>query len=59
MHAHSHQRGDLLVKIKVWVPTHLSSQEKAQLKKLATSENFTAPKKSKGFFQKFKEALNI
>ena len=59
VHAHSHQRGDLLVKIKVWVPTHLSSQEKEQLKKLAISENFTAPKKSKGFFQKFKEALNI
>ncbi len=52
-------KGDFLVQIKVWVPTKLNADEKALLQKLAESENIAAPKKEKGFFQRFKEALNI
>lgn len=56
---HSHNKGDLLVQVKVWIPTRLEANEKKLLKELAQSENFIPPKKGKGFFQKFKEALNI
>lgn len=56
---HSYHKGDLLVQIKVWVPTKLSQQEKELLKELSQAENLIPPKKGKNFFQKFKEALNI
>lgn len=55
----SNYKGDLLVQIKAWVPTRLSSREKELLEELNESENFKLPKKGKGFFQKVKEALNI
>ena len=55
----SYNKGDLLVQVKVWVPTKLNQKEKENLEELAKSENLMAPKKGKGFFQKFKEALNI
>lgn len=55
----SYNKGDLLVQVKVWVPTRLNAREKALLKELAGQENIAAPRKGKGFFQKFKEALNI
>jgi molecular chaperone DnaJ len=55
---HSYQRGDLLVEVKVWTPTKLTSREKELLEELLESENIHPPKK-KGFFQKVKEALNM
>jgi molecular chaperone DnaJ len=55
---HSHHRGDLLVQVKVWTPTKLTSREKELLHELLESENIHPPKK-KGFFQKVKEALNM
>ncbi len=55
----SYNKGDLLVQVKVWVPTKLNQKEKELLEELSESENLAAPKKNKGFFQKFKEALNI
>ena len=36
---HSYQRGDLLVQVKVWTPTKLSSREKELLEELLESEN--------------------
>lgn len=56
---HSYQKGDQLVQIKVWIPTKLSAREKELLAELRKGENFQPPRKGKGFFQKFKEALNI
>ncbi len=53
----SHRTGDLLVRVKVWVPTKLNSREKELLKELAESENLMPPTGDKSFFQKFKEAL--
>lgn len=53
----SHGRGDLLVKVNVWTPTTLSTEEKKLLEKLRESKNF-APnpgKKDKGFFERMKE----
>jgi molecular chaperone DnaJ len=49
-------RGDLLVKINVWVPKSISKDEKKNLEKLQNSENFV-PKPSaqeKSFFKKVK-----
>ena len=48
--------GDLLVHLNVWTPKKLSSDEKATLEKLRTSDNFE-PKpggKEEGFFDKMK-----
>ncbi len=48
--------GDLLVHLNVWTPKKVSSDEKAALEKLRTSENFQ-PKpggKEEGFFDKMK-----
>ncbi len=54
----SYRRGDLLVHVKVWTPTKLTSRERELLEELAQLENCRPPEK-KGFFQKFKEAFNI
>lgn len=54
----SYRKGDLLVQVKVWTPTKLAPREKELIEELSQYENFRPPEK-KGFFQKFKEALNI
>jgi molecular chaperone DnaJ len=49
--------GDQLIQVNVWTPKKLSSDEKAMLEKLRTSENFM-PKPEKGdqgFFDRMKE----
>jgi molecular chaperone DnaJ len=38
-HLNHHGRGDQLVRVNIWVPTTLSSQDKALLKQLAGSES--------------------
>ncbi|RMI15479.1 MAG: molecular chaperone DnaJ [Calditrichaeota bacterium] len=54
-----YRKGDLLVQVKLWVPTRLNSQEKEMLKKLRKMENVAAPRQDRGFFRKMKEMLNI
>jgi molecular chaperone DnaJ len=54
----TYRRGDLLVEVRVWTPTKLSTRDKELLEELSQSDNFQPPKK-KGFFDKVKEALNI
>jgi molecular chaperone DnaJ len=53
----SRGKGDLLVKVNVWTPTSLSSEEKKLLEKLKESKNFTPNpgKKEKGFFDRMRE----
>ncbi|RLD15812.1 molecular chaperone DnaJ [candidate division KSB1 bacterium] len=52
--------GDQLVQIQVYVPTHLTNEEKALLQKLADSENLDPSRNSnKSIFEKFKEALKL
>ncbi|MEW6469003.1 MAG: molecular chaperone DnaJ [Bacteroidota bacterium] len=50
-------KGDLLVQINIWTPTHLSSEEKKLLEKLRDSKNFQPDpsKKTKSFFDRMKE----
>ncbi|GET26532.1 molecular chaperone DnaJ [Prolixibacter sp. NT017] len=51
-------KGDLLVRIHVWVPKKLSNDEKKQLEKLQESENFSAKNaasEDRNFFDKVKD----
>jgi molecular chaperone DnaJ len=63
-HLNSYGRGDQLVRVNVWVPTTLTSQEKAMMKQLANSENIN-PKEGdksansdKSFFERMKKAFS-
>ncbi len=58
-HLHGYGRGDLLVKIMVWIPTHLGPEERALFQKLSQMEGIKPPKEDKGFFSKIKEALGV
>lgn len=53
-------RGDQLVRINVWTPQKLSSEEKALLEKLRQSPNFQPhpDKKDKSFFDKMKDVFS-
>ena len=53
----SYGRGDLLVEISIYTPTHLSPEEKKTLEHLKESKNFepNPSKKEKGFFDRMKE----
>lgn len=51
--------GDQLVYVNVYTPNKLNSEEKAIMKQLLDSENFTPdPSKEKGFFDKMKDFFN-
>ena len=56
---HSSGRGDQLVRIIVWVPTKLNSDDKDLLEKLAGSDSFKPPKANKSFFKKLRETLGV
>ncbi len=50
-------RGDLIANINVWIPKHISKEEKESLETLQKSKNFTPnpSNKDKGFFDRMKE----
>lgn len=52
-----YSRGDLLVNIQVWTPTHLTSDEKKVIEKMKESHNFkpNPSKKDKSFFDRMRE----
>ena len=59
-HLRSRRRGDQNVVVKVEVPTRLSARQKELLREFAREESKEQngnPKKDKGFFDKFKDAL--
>lgn len=58
-HLHRGGRGDLLVRVTVWVPTKLSSEDKQILDRLARSESMTPPTGGKSFFDKLREKLGV
>jgi len=53
-HLNGSSKGDEMVRITVWVPTHLSSSEKQLLKQLRSSENLKPQNNEKGFFGQVK-----
>jgi molecular chaperone DnaJ len=56
---HGYGRGDELIRVLVWVPTRLTSEEKELLKKLALKENIKPPEGDKGIFEKLRETLGF
>ena len=50
-------RGDLHVRLRVWVPTKLSAPEKKLLEELRKSEALKAPKPSRSVFEKVRDAF--
>lgn len=57
-HLQSKGRGDQLVRFNVYVPSTLTSAEKATMKELAGSKNFHPKEKASGFFSKVKEVFS-
>ncbi len=53
----SYGRGDLLVEISIYTPTHLNAEEKKTLEQFREAKNFepNPSKKEKGFFDRMKE----
>ncbi|MGM0377134.1 MAG: molecular chaperone DnaJ [Bacteroidota bacterium] len=53
----SYHRGDLLVRINVWIPSNLSKEDKKTIEKLRESESFTpqSGQEENGFFSKMKD----
>ncbi len=57
-HYQYRKKGDLLVKINLFVPKNISKEEKKIFEKLRNSPNFN-PNKNKSFFEKVKDNLGI
>jgi molecular chaperone DnaJ len=53
---HSSKRGDLLVRVRVWTPAKLTSEEKKLLERLAEIEN-EAPAPSRSLFEKIRDTF--
>ena len=52
-------RGDLLVRLKVAIPSELTAQQRELFKKLAdTFDSTVTPQENKGFFDKVKDLLS-
>jgi molecular chaperone DnaJ len=58
-HLHHSGKGDLLVRVFVWVPAKLGADDKKLLERLAASENFEPPQADKSFFEKLRETLGV
>jgi len=58
-HLHGHGKGDQLVRVNVWIPTKLDSEEKKLFASLVDRESVRPPKGGKGFFGKMKETLGV
>ncbi len=52
-----YSRGDEMIEIKLYVPSKLSSEERAIIEKLHSSDNFKVKANEKGFFERVKEAF--
>ncbi len=56
-----YQKGDQLVKVKVWTPQHITEEEREIMEKMRDSTNFEAgeeARKEKSFFEKIKDAFS-
>lgn len=52
-------RGDLLVKVTVWVPSKLSAEQKALFQKLAQTEGLKPPRTDRSFFDRLRQTLGV
>jgi molecular chaperone DnaJ len=51
----SYHRGDLLVRVNVWIPSDVTKEEKKSMEKMKESDSFTPHKEQNGFFSKMKD----
>jgi len=58
-HLHGSGRGDVLVRITVWVPTNLSTEERKILDELSKKSNFQAPQPGKSFLDRLRDILGV
>ncbi len=58
-HLQRYGKGDLLVRIMVWIPNRLGPEERALFQRLSQMEGVKPPKEDRGFFRKVKEALGV
>jgi molecular chaperone DnaJ len=58
-HLHSYGRGDQIVRVLVWVPNSLSSEEKRLLKELSEKSGIKPPKGDKDFFARLRNTLGF
>lgn len=58
-HLNSHGKGDELVRITIWTPTDLSSEDQELLRKLDRSDSFNPPHNDKSFIDKIRESLGF
>jgi molecular chaperone DnaJ len=56
-HLHGYGKGDELIRVSVWVPTHLGSEEKKLLKELDSKEGIKPPKGDRSFFDRLRGTL--
>jgi len=55
-HLNQYGKGDLIVNVNVWIPKHLTKDEKQTVEQLADSENFKPqPPKQASFFQRIRK----
>jgi molecular chaperone DnaJ len=58
-HLNSRGRGDLLVKVTVWIPGKLSSDQKRLFEELARTEGLKPPRTDRSFFDKLRQTLGV
>jgi molecular chaperone DnaJ len=55
----SRGRGDLLVKVTVWIPGRLSAEQRDLFEKLAETEGLKPPRTDRTFFDKLRQTLGV
>ena len=52
-------KGDLLVKVTVWIPSKLSSEQKKLFEHLAATEGLKPPRTDRSFFDRLRQTLGV
>jgi len=58
-HLNSRGRGDLLVKVTVWIPGKLTGEQKQLFEELARTEGLKPPRTDRSFFEKLRQTLGV
>jgi molecular chaperone DnaJ len=56
-HLHGYGRGDQIVLVAVWTPTHLTAEEKKLLQQLSAKENMKPPRMDRNFWEKLRDTF--
>jgi molecular chaperone DnaJ len=58
-HLNSRGKGDLLVKVTVWVPNKLTGEQKRLFEELARTEGLKPPRTDRSFFERLRQTLGV